>query len=115
LSTPAPQLLPAVAPAPTRRPKPLIPLYVSFASLQAMDVHSTSRALGRGAVEANPLMKGVAGNTLTLTAVKMAGSAGVIYAAEKMWKKNRKAAVIFMLAANAGMAWVVQHNYRAVK
>jgi Domain of unknown function (DUF5658) len=109
---PPPQLS---VPVPVRtppRPASLMPLYVSFASLQVMDIHSTTRALDRGAVEANPLMKGIAGNPVALSAMKVAGSAGVIYAAEKMWKRNRTAAVLFMVAANAGMAFVVQHNYR---
>jgi hypothetical protein len=97
------------------RPGALVPLYVSFATLQVLDTHSTSRALNRGAVEANPMMKGLAGNPTALLAVKAAGTAGVIFASEKMWKKNRTAAVFFMLAANSGMAWVVQNNYRAVR
>ena len=114
IAVPSPE--PLVLPQPARtRPKQLLPLYGSFASLQALDIHSTTRALDRGAVEANPLVKGVAGNPLALSAVKIAGSAGLVYAAEKMWKKNRKAAVVFMIAANATLAFVVQHNYRAVK
>ena len=105
---------PAAPPRPAR-PKSLVPLYVSFASLQALDVHSTARALERGGSEANPLLKGVAGNPLALAAVKVAGSAAVVYASEKMRKKNKKAAVVFMLATNAVLAVVVQHNYRAAK
>ena len=100
-------------PASSQRPSPLVPLYVSFGALQVLDAQSTSQALARGGVEANPLVKGFAGNDAAMLAVKAAGTAGVIYASEKMWKRNRKAAVIFMVAANAGMAWVVQHNYRA--
>jgi hypothetical protein len=49
-----------------------------------------------------------------MLAVKAAGTAGVIFASEKIWKRNKTAAVIFMIATNAGMAWVVQNNYRAV-
>jgi hypothetical protein len=116
---PVPAAVTPAAPVPSvltaKRPGALMPLYVSFGALQAMDVHSTTRALNRGAVEANPLMKNVAGNPYALSAVKLAGSATAIYAAEKMWKKNKKAAVIFMIAANAGMAFIVQHNYRAVR
>lgn len=97
------------------RPSALVPLYVSFAALQVIDTHSTSRALAKGAVEANPLMKGIAASEVGLLAVKGAGTAGVLYVSEKMWKKNRAAAVIFMVAANSGMAWIVQNNYRAVR
>jgi len=97
------------------RPGVLVPLYASFATLQVLDAHSTARALNQGAVEANPLMTGLAGNPTALLAVKAAGTAGVIFASEKMWKKNRAAAVFFMVAANSAMAWVVQNNYRAVR
>ena len=98
-----------------QRPAALVPLYVSFASLQALDAHSTTRALDRGAVEANPLMKGLAGNTAGMFAVKAAATAGVVYSAERIWKRNKTAAVLFMVAANSAMGWVVQHNYRAVR
>jgi hypothetical protein len=47
--------------------------------------------------------------------VKAAGAAATIYATERMWKTNRKAAIVFAIATNAAMAWVVQHNYRAVR
>jgi uncharacterized protein DUF5658 len=114
VATPEPVPLPPPPPRP-KRPSALVPLYVSFASLEALDIHSTTRALDRGATEANPVMKGISGNTWALTAVKAAGAAGVIYAGEKMWKKNKTAAVIFMVAANAGMAWVVHHNYRVAR
>jgi hypothetical protein len=103
---------PAVARSTPGRPGTLVPLYVSFGVLQVLDSHSTTRALERGAVEANPVMKGVAGNQTAMLAVKGAGTAGVVYVTEKMWKKNRAAAVIFMVATNSAMAWVVQRNYQ---
>ena len=101
--------------APQRRPDALVPLYVSFSALQVLDIHSTTRALDRGAVEANPVLRGVVGNQAGLVALKAVGTAGIIYASEKMWKRNRTASIIFMVAANSAMAWVVQHNYRAVR
>jgi Domain of unknown function (DUF5658) len=97
-----------------RRPAALLPLYISLATLQALDVHSTARALADGAVEANPLMKGLAANEVGLLAIKAAGTTSVLLASEHMWKRNRTGAVIFMIAANSAMMWVVQHNYRAV-
>ena len=104
-----------VGPARERRPDSLVPLYVSFCALQALDIHSTLRAMDHGAVEANPALKGVVGNQAGLVALKAAGTAGLIYASEKMWKRNRAASIIFMVAANSAMAWVVQNNYRAVR
>jgi hypothetical protein len=109
-------LSPAVIAVPdTKRPAALVPLYASFVALQALDLHSTSYALNRGAVEANPLMKGIATNEVGLVALKAAGTAGVIFASERMRARNKTAAVIFMVAANSAMAWVVQHNYRTVR
>lgn len=102
------------APRP-QRPDALLPLYLSYATLQALDVHSTLRALDRGAVEANPLMKNLTESPASLVAVKAASAAGVLYTTEQLWKKNPAAAVVFMIAANSAMAWVVQNNYRAVR
>ena len=117
LSPGTPRLVPlvtAIPPTVKRRPAALMPLYVSFASLQALDTHSTRRALARGATEANPLMRGIAGNTAGMLAVKAAATAGVVYAGEKIWKRNKAGAVLFMVAANSALALVVQHNYRLV-
>jgi hypothetical protein len=114
LAAPPPSLEPS-APRQAERPAALVPLYVSFAVLQGLDAHSTSESIGRGAVEANPLMKGLAGHRVGLVAIKAAGTAGVIYASERMWKRSKPAAVIFMIAANSAMAWVVQHNYRIAR
>src|SRR5262245_14909292 len=125
VATPA-EATPLVAPAPPspntaepgrareRRPDALVPLYFSFSALQVLDIHSTGRAIDRGAVEANPVLKGVVGNQAGLIALKAVGTAGLIYASEKIWKKNRTASIVFMVAANSAMAWVVQNNYRAV-
>ena len=105
----------AVARAEQRRPGALVPLYASFGALQILDTRSTLQALGRGGVEANPVMKGIVSHRVALFAVKAAATTGVIVASEKMWKKNRTAAVIFMLATNSAMAWIVEHNYRVAR
>jgi hypothetical protein len=98
-----------------QRPPALIPLYASFVALEALDIHSTRRALGSGAVEANPAMRGLTGSSVGIVAVKAAGAAGLIFASEKIWKKNRAAAVVLMVATNSAMTWVVAHNYHAVR
>jgi hypothetical protein len=97
------------------RPAALLPLYASFVTLQALDVHSTHSALARGAVEANPAMQGLVGNSAGMIAVKAAGAAGVIFASEKIRTKNKAAAIGLMIATNSALAWVVQHNYRAAR
>jgi hypothetical protein len=121
-ATALPQTLPSLAPpagrehgSPQRRPGALLPLYASFASLQVLDAHATAGAIERGAVEVNPMMRGFTGNPVGLLAIKSAGTAGVVWASERMWRRNKSAAVLFLIAANSAMAWVVQHNYRAAR
>lgn len=99
------------APRPSR-PGVMIPLYASFAALQAADFHSTTTALARGAGrEANPALSGIAGNRAAFAALKATSTVGIIWAGEKLWKKNRAAAVVMMAVANGVMAAVVGHNY----
>jgi hypothetical protein len=98
-----------------RRPGTLVPLYVSFSTLQVLDAHSTWRALDGGAVEANPLVRGIAGSRVGMLSLKAVGTAGIIFASEKMWKRNKAAAIALMIAGNSAMGWVVQNNYRAVR
>jgi hypothetical protein len=113
-ATPRP-ILPVQAPPPDRerRPPALVPLYLGFGALQGLDVHATTRAIDRGAGELNPLLRGIAGNPLALAAAKAAGSAAVICASERLWKKKkRKSAIAVMIAVNAATLVAVQHNYR---
>ena len=107
--------LPPVTAAPEPRPAALIPLYASFAVLQVLDLHSTAYAIERGAVESNPAMKGFVDNTAAMTALKAAGTAGLIFASEKLRTKNKAAALGLMIGSNLAMTWVVQHNYRMAR
>jgi Domain of unknown function (DUF5658) len=116
----APALAPAnvhlsVAPALPHRPPALMPLYAAFVALQVLDVQSTRDALAHGAAEGNPLMSGLTGSTFGMVAVKAAGTAGVVLASERLWKRNKPAAILVMIATNSAMTWVVQHNYRAAR
>ena len=95
----------------TARPAPLVSLYVSFATLQALDVASTRTALRAGSVEANPLVAPFARSPLALTAVKAGVASAMIYASERLWKKNRKAAVLTMIGLNVAYGVAVAHNY----
>ena len=99
----------------TGRPRALVPLYVSFGALQALDAATTVRALDRGATEANPAIGGIAGNPAALVAVKAASSAAIVFAGERLWRKNRVAAVALMAALNGAYSLVVFHNYRTVR
>jgi Domain of unknown function (DUF5658) len=100
----------AIVPPSPARPAALIPMYASLAALQAFDIHTTSASLKHGAVEANPLMKPVAGRNVASIVVKAAATAGSIYFVERAWKQNRKGAVILMTAINVTTAAIVVHN-----
>jgi hypothetical protein len=96
-----------------RRPNALPILYASFGALQALDAATTFRALDRGAAEANPALAGFASNRGALVAVKAASFASTVYLTERLWKKNRVAAVVTMVCVNSAYAAIVAHNYRA--
>jgi len=99
--------------APTQtRPAPLVGLYVSLAGMHALDVVSTRKALAAGATEANPMMAPFARSPLALAAVKAGVFGATIFATEQLWKSNRKAAVLTMIAVNATCGAIAAHNYR---
>ena len=98
------------------RPSALVPLYASLGALQALDIYSTSRGLQRGGREANPVMEPIVGNRAAFVAVKAATTAGVVWASERLWRRqNRKAAIVLTTLTNIGLAAVVAHNYRAAR
>lgn len=106
----------AIVPPPTTtRPMALIPMYASLAALQGFDIYTTSSSLKHGGVEANPLMKPMAGRNLASIAVKAAATAGSIYFTERAWKQNRKGAVILLTAINVATAAVVAHNTQVAR
>jgi hypothetical protein len=97
--------------APARRGRVLPALYVSLAGLNAFDAYSTSAGLSRGAREANPLMKSVAGNPAALWAVKGGATAASILVAERLWKQNKRGqAIAVMVVTNGMMAVVAARN-----
>jgi hypothetical protein len=100
---------------PHERPPALVPLYVSFATLQALDAHSTMTALEHGARETNPLVRGAMSMPAGMVALKAGTAVGVIYLTEKLWKRNRVAAVLTMVALNSAYATIAAHNYQAVQ
>ena len=95
-----------------KRPAAMVSLYSGFAAMQALDYVTTTRALSSGAgSEANPLMAPVAGNPAAFLALKAGSVVGVVWAGEKLWKKNRVGAVVFMVAMDSAMATIAAHNY----
>jgi Domain of unknown function (DUF5658) len=94
-----------------QRPAALVPLYVSFAALQALDIHSTLRAPEFGGREANPIVGGMLGSPAAFVAAKAGMTAAVYYASERMWKRNKAAAIATMIGLNCAYATIVAHNY----
>ena len=101
-----------IQPRAPERPRLLIPMYVSFAALQAMDAHSTMKAIDRGYVEVNPLVAPSTRNSAAMAAMKVAVTASVIVCSERLWRHNRVAAVVTMIAVNGAYAAIVANNYR---
>ena len=90
----------------------MMALYVSTAAMQALDIHSTLAGLHGGAAEANPLMGGVTKSPSGMIAVKAAETAGTIFAAQKLAKRNKPAAIAMLVAINSAYAMIAVHNYR---
>ena len=97
----------SVNPAPPMRGAVLPGLYVSAAALQVYDGLSTMTGLKQGAVEANPLMTGIAGKSIALWAVKGGVTTVSIFAAERLWRQHRRAEAIAMMVAVNGVAVAV--------
>jgi hypothetical protein len=104
-----------MTPPVARRPAALLPMYASLGILQGLDIYMTTSAVQRGALEANPIMKPVAGSQAASLVVKAAATAGAIYFTERAWKQNRKGAVILMAAINVATAAVVAHNTQVAR
>lgn len=96
-----------------KRPRMLIPLYVMQFSLHGLDAHSTLQALERGHREANPLLRNATSEQMI--GAKLASSVASVWLAEKLWRKNRAAAMVLMAAVNVGLAAVVANNYRIAR
>lgn len=90
----------------------LTSLYVTTAITQALDIHSTLRALDRGGVETNPMLSGLTGNKAAFIAVKGAVAASSIFAARRLAKRNKVAAIATLVAINTAYGLVAHHNYK---
>ena len=91
-------------------------LHVGLIASQVYDVYSTTHALRRGAIEVNPLLKDTASSRVAFIALKVAVTAGPIYEAEKLWRRNHKLGAIALMAASNGiMMAVAMHNSSVMK
>ena len=96
------------------RPRVLVPLYVLYATLQALDAQSTIHALNNGAREKNPVMRGIASQPAVLIGVKAGMAASTILLAEQIRLRSRTGAIVFMAAMNSLYATVVSMNYATI-
>jgi hypothetical protein len=107
---------PSVLEREERRPPALVPLYFSLIALQVADGVTTFQAVNRhDAHEINPVMRPFATNETALFLVKASSTAGTLFAVEKLWKKNRVAAVLTMIGVNVAYSLVVANNLRALR
>lgn len=96
------------------RPPPLVPLYATFATLQIADAITTIKALKHpGVRETNPFVKPFANNVPAMVLLKSASTAVTVVAVEKLWRKNRVAAVATMIGINAAYGVIVSRNAAA--
>lgn len=110
------ELRPMADYAPTvERPAILPALYATLGVMQAWDIYSTKAAMQAGAREANPTAAPFTGNAGSMLGLKVATTAGTIFFAERMWKKNKVGAVIMLAAINGATAAVSMRNMRNAK
>ena len=86
-------------------------LYVGLAALNIYDAVSTRQGLAHGAVEANPVMNGLVGNSSSLWAAKAVTTVSTILISEHLWKTHHKVqAIAVMVISNGIMSAVAAHN-----
>ena len=112
----APRLLAAAqekARAEVRRfPRSLIvSLYAGLAATQALDVHSTLRAIDSGAQEANAMMRWATANPARFIGVKAATTTGTMLILERLRRTHPKPALFLLAGLSSASAVIAAHNY----
>ena len=103
------------APNPSSTDALLVALQATTIAAQALDIHSTFKALDHGAVEANPLMSGLVQNKAAFIGVKAGLTAGFMLATHKMAKRNKVGAILTAAAVNSVYLVVAHHNYKVAR
>ena len=99
-----------------RRPRALMPLYVSAAALAALDVQTTLHAHSHGAEEANPLLAGLEEHPVQMSVLKATAFAVTTWSAEMMWRADHsRMAVVTMVIINAVAVAVVINNVSVIR
>ncbi len=78
-------------------------LYASYVALQVFDGYTTTIGVHRGAVESNPLMRGIADRPAILWTVKGGVTVAAIYTAERLWRDHRRRQAIAVMALSNGI------------
>jgi hypothetical protein len=98
-----------------RRPAVLPWLYGSYATFQALDIWTTTRAVAAGARETNVAVASFASNRLAMTSMKVATTTATLYFIERLWRRNRTGAIVVTAALNGVTAFVALHNSRVAQ
>lgn len=110
-SAPSTAIAEARQPASWSAPALRISLASAFVGLQALDTATTLHGVRTGrAVEANPLVGGLASRPAAFIAVKSGLTAATVASVHRLSRKHPKGAAIAMIALNAGIAFVVRSN-----
>jgi Domain of unknown function (DUF5658) len=86
-------------------------LYAGLITTQALDVHSTLRALDAGHREANPVVRWTTDTPAAFVSFKAATTVGTMYLIQRVRKKHPKRAMLLLAAIDTAFALVVAHNY----
>jgi hypothetical protein len=85
---------------------------IATVAAQAADAHSTLAVLGSGGAEGNPLVVPFASDRTRLIAFKAGVAASTLFAANRLARHHRIAALLLVTAINSGYGAVAIHNYR---
>jgi hypothetical protein len=86
-------------------------LSAAYVTSAMLDWHSTTKVLGQGGFEQNPLLGSVAGNSPAFLMVKSALAVTTLYSVQRIWKQNHKAAIVTLAAITVAQGFIDAHNY----
>lgn len=92
------------------RPTSFPALSLTYQALSGLDWFTTVRALNNGHREGNPTLAPLTTHPTALLLTKSASTAATLYLAERLWKRDRPAAIALMVAVNIIQGVVVVHN-----
>ena len=86
-------------------------LSTAYIATGVMDWQSTTRVIGQGGVELNPIVGPMADNSAAYLAFKTAMTSLSLYAVHRTWQHNHAAAIATLVALTAAQGFVAGHNY----